>query len=130
MSSDDISEEAVYLCTGNPLPKDIEQVAHWLLNAFAFWVGMWAVGIDAPFSAAVVLQTIIALAVAVPSMPGFFGLFEKSAVLGLAIYSVPKDLATTWAIGFHILSFLPITIIGMYYFSRMNLKLGELRAST
>ena len=32
MSSDDISEEAVYLCTGNPLPQDIEQVAHWLLN--------------------------------------------------------------------------------------------------
>ncbi len=32
MSSDEITEEAVYLCTGNPLPQDIEQVAHWLLN--------------------------------------------------------------------------------------------------
>ncbi|KAF7127044.1 hypothetical protein RHSIM_Rhsim11G0069700 [Rhododendron simsii] len=27
-----ITEEAVYLCTGNPLPKDIEQISHWLLN--------------------------------------------------------------------------------------------------
>lgn len=32
MSSDEITEDAVYSCTGNPLPKDIEQVAHWLLN--------------------------------------------------------------------------------------------------
>jgi hypothetical protein len=32
MSADQITEEAVYQCTGNPLPKDIEQVAHWLLN--------------------------------------------------------------------------------------------------
>ncbi|KAG8378246.1 hypothetical protein BUALT_Bualt08G0117700 [Buddleja alternifolia] len=32
MASQQITEEAVYLCTGNPLPKDIEQIAHWLLN--------------------------------------------------------------------------------------------------
>jgi uncharacterized protein (TIRG00374 family) len=104
-------------------------VAHWLLNALAFWIAMWAVGIHAPFSAAVLLQTIIALGVAVPAAPGFFGVFEKAAILGLAIYAVPKELATTWAIGFHILSFLPITIIGLTYFSRMNLKLGEIRAT-
>ncbi len=104
-------------------------LAHWLLNAFAFWVAMWAVGIHVPFSAAVLLQTIIALGVAIPAAPGFFGVFEKAAILGLAIYAVPKELATTWAIGFHILSFLPITIIGMVYFSRMNLKMEELRAA-
>ncbi|XVE95516.1 hypothetical protein REPUB_Repub02eG0104200 [Reevesia pubescens] len=36
MASQQITEEAVYLCTGNPLPKDIEQISYWLLNeAFA-----------------------------------------------------------------------------------------------
>lgn len=32
MASQQITEEAVYLCTGNPLPNDIEQISHWLLN--------------------------------------------------------------------------------------------------
>lgn len=32
MASPQITEEAVYLCTGNPMPKDIEQISHWLLN--------------------------------------------------------------------------------------------------
>lgn len=32
MASPQITEEAVYLCTGNPLPSDIELIAHWLLN--------------------------------------------------------------------------------------------------
>lgn len=32
MASQQISEEAVYLCTGNPMPKDIEQIVYWLLN--------------------------------------------------------------------------------------------------
>eukprot|EP00271_Cylindrocystis_brebissonii_P005139 TRINITY_DN17087_c0_g2_i1.p1 TRINITY_DN17087_c0_g2~~TRINITY_DN17087_c0_g2_i1.p1 ORF type:complete len:362 (+),score=66.90 TRINITY_DN17087_c0_g2_i1:201-1286(+) len=27
-----VTEESVYLCTGNPMPKDIEQIAFWLLN--------------------------------------------------------------------------------------------------
>ncbi|KAK0576073.1 hypothetical protein LWI29_011366 [Acer saccharum] len=32
MASQQITEEVVYLCTGNPLPKDIEQISFWLLN--------------------------------------------------------------------------------------------------
>ncbi|KAI4389762.1 hypothetical protein MLD38_001954 [Melastoma candidum] len=32
MASGQITEEAVYLCTGNPLPQDVEQIAYWLLN--------------------------------------------------------------------------------------------------
>ncbi|OMO53001.1 hypothetical protein CCACVL1_28958 [Corchorus capsularis] len=32
MASQQITEEAVYLCTGNPLPSDIEKISYWLLN--------------------------------------------------------------------------------------------------
>lgn len=32
MASQQITEEEVHLCTGNPLPKDIEQISYWLLN--------------------------------------------------------------------------------------------------
>lgn len=32
MASPHVTDEAVYLCTGNPMPKDIEQIAYWLLN--------------------------------------------------------------------------------------------------
>lgn len=101
-------------------------LAHWLLNAFAFWLGFKAVGIELPFSAAVFLQTLIAIGVAVPSAPGFFGFFEKLATVGLGIYGVGATQATSWAIGFHILSFIPITLIGLYYFSRMGLRFREI----
>ena len=42
-------------------------LAHWLLNALAFWVGFRAAGMDLPFSAALFLQGIIAIGVAVPA---------------------------------------------------------------
>lgn len=101
-------------------------VAHWLLNAFAFWLGFKAVGIALPFSAALFLQTLIAVGVALPSAPGFFGFFEKLATVGLGIYGVGADQATSWAIGFHILSFIPITLIGLWYFTRLDIHLREI----
>lgn len=103
-------------------------LAHWLLNALAWWIGMAAVGISVPFSATLLLQALVALGVAVPAAPGFFGVFEKIAVLGLAIYLVPAPLATSWAIGFHILSFIPITVIGAYYFTRLGLHMRDFQS--
>src|SRR4051812_29310194 len=47
-------------------------LAHWLVNAFAFWLAFKAVGIDAPFSTALFLQGLIAIGVAIPQAPGFF----------------------------------------------------------
>lgn len=101
-------------------------VAHWMMNTLAFWFGMIAVGIEAPFSASLLMQTIIGLGVAVPSSPGFFGVFEGAATVGLALYNVPEQLAVTWALGYHILSFIPITLIGLYYFVRLDIKLGDI----
>ncbi|HUQ19770.1 MAG TPA: lysylphosphatidylglycerol synthase transmembrane domain-containing protein [Gemmatimonadaceae bacterium] len=101
-------------------------VAHWLMNALAFWLGFRAVGIELGFMAALFLQMLIAVGVALPSAPGFFGVFEKLATVGLAIYGISATAATSWAIGFHILSFIPITVIGIYYFSRLGLSFREL----
>lgn len=105
-------------------------VAHWLLNAVGFWLAFRAVGISAPFSAALFLQAFIALGTAVPALPGFFGVFEYMAVQGLSIYGVSQQDAATWAIGYHLLSFIPITLIGAWYFTRLGVSLTELQRSS
>ncbi len=103
-------------------------LAHWLLNALGFWLAFRAVGITAPMSAALLLQAFIALGTAVPALPGFFGVFEYMSVQGLAVYGVSQQHAATWAIGFHLLSFIPITLIGAYYFARLGVRLRDLRS--
>src|SRR3954471_8327782 len=101
-------------------------LAHWLMNALAFWFAFRAVGITAPYSAALFLQGIIAIGVAAPQAPGFFGVFELFGKEGLGLYGVHPDAAVTWAVAFHALSYLPITIIGAWYFLRAGLSLGEI----
>ncbi|GLC26368.1 lysylphosphatidylglycerol synthase transmembrane domain-containing protein [Roseisolibacter agri] len=100
-------------------------VVHWLVHALALWLGFRAVGIDVPYSAALFLQGLLGMAVAVPSSPGFFGVFEGAAVMGLSVYAVPSTLAISWALGYHILTFIPITVIGAIYFARLGLRLRD-----
>jgi uncharacterized membrane protein YbhN (UPF0104 family) len=104
-------------------------VLHWLLNAVAFWLGFLAVGVEAPFRAALFLQGLIAIGVALPAAPGFFGVFEFFAKAGLGVYGVRDDRAVAWAIAFHFLSFIPITVIGAWYFARLGLHMREIGAA-
>ena len=101
---------------------------HWVVNAGAIWCGFRAVGIEASLLAAFVVQGLLAIGVAAPSSPGFFGVFEYVAKVSLVLYGVSENDAVAWGFGFHILTFIPITVIGLYYFGRLDLRFGDLRS--
>lgn len=105
-------------------------LAHWMTHALGLYICFLAVGIDVPFSAALFLQGVLALGVAVPSSPGFVGVFEGAATIGLAVYGVPTTLAVSWAIGYHVLSFIPITLMGAWYFARLGLGMSDLKRAS
>lgn len=102
----------------------------WLFNAVGFWLAFMAFGVDVGFSGALLLQSIIALAVSVPSGPGFFGPFELAAKFVLVgAYGITEDKAISFAIGFHIGGFIPITVIGLLYAWRLGISLREVEQS-
>lgn len=102
---------------------------HWLLQPLAFWLGLIALGIHVPWSATLFVQGVIVVAVALPSAPGYFGLFELGATVSLALYGVSKSDAATWALVFHVASFIPITLIGAYYSARLGLSVGQMESA-
>lgn len=104
--------------------------AHWLMHPIGLYLCFRAVGLTVPFSAALFLQGILALGVAIPSSPGFVGVFETAAVLGLGVYGVSSTQALSWAIGYHVLSFIPITLIGLWYFVRLGIGLRDLQGAS
>jgi uncharacterized protein (TIRG00374 family) len=104
-------------------------VLHWLCNAFAFWLGFRALGLTTPFSAGLLIQGLIAIGVSVPSTPGFFGPFEFFGKAGLAVYGASNAAAVGWVLGFHVLSFIPITIMGAWYLTRMKLHFRDFRGA-
>jgi hypothetical protein len=101
-------------------------VVQWMVNGLSFWIGFKAVGVGASFAAAIFLQSILAGAVAAPSSPGFFGLFEAASRAALSVYGVDETLAVSYAIGYHLLSFIPITAVGLWYFARIGMHFRDL----
>lgn len=100
--------------------------AHWLGGALALYVGMLAFGITQPgYLGAVFLQAVNAFLVSVPSSPGFFGPFEAGVRLALGAFGVPASQAVSFAAAFHIGTFTPVTLLGLYYLGRLGLSWGE-----
>ncbi len=105
-------------------------LGQWVFLGLSYLLAFRAFGIDdVPFSGAIFLQSIIGLAVAIPSSPGFFGPFEAAARVGLSLWEVPASQAISFAIGFHIAGFLPVTLMGVWYVWRLNLSWSEVRRS-
>ena len=99
----------------------------WLVNAAAFWLGFRALHLDLPFEAALLMQGLIAFGIAIPSSPGFFGVFEAVAIVALGFYGVDKDHAVSYAIVYHITTFIPITLLGLQALAQSQARLSDLR---
>jgi uncharacterized membrane protein YbhN (UPF0104 family) len=72
---------------------------------------------------------VIAVAVALPSAPGYVGPFQAGTVQGLALLGVARETALSLSIVYHLCNYIPITIAGLAYLSALNLTLGELRTA-
>lgn len=103
-------------------------VVLWTTNAASFWLVFRAFGLSLSWGPALVLQGVIAFGVAVPSTPGFFGLFEGATRAALTLYAVPATVAVSLAVGYHVCGFVPITLLGLWSLWRANLQLSDLRA--
>lgn len=101
-------------------------VTVWICLAASIWLGLMAFNISAPgFTGAIFIQAMIAFAVAVPSTPGFFGVFEAAARLGLGVWDVPEAAIVSFATSYHILTFIPVTVLGLLYVRRIGLSWAE-----
>lgn len=102
----------------------------WSVHAVSLWLGFVAFGIEAPLIAAFFLQAVIALAVSLPSAPGFFGLWEAAVRVGLVqVWGIAVAPAMAFALGFHFATFVPVTLVGLWYIGRLGISWREVGTS-
>jgi uncharacterized protein (TIRG00374 family) len=99
----------------------------WVVNAWSFHVGFAAFDIPVSFAGALLMQGILVFGITVQLTPGFVGQFEAAIVAALALYAVPNDLASSYAIAYHGLTFLPVILLGAWSLARTPLALSDLR---
>jgi uncharacterized membrane protein YbhN (UPF0104 family) len=102
-------------------------LAVWCTYAASFWLCFEAFRIEIPWTATFLLQALIGFGVAIPSSPGFFGPFEAMTRATLAFYGVDAGKAVSYAVAYHIGTFIPISIMGLWSLSRSHMHLADLR---
>ncbi len=97
-----------------------------------FLLGILAFGIELSFRelllATFTTNVFVALAVAAPSAPGFFGVFHFACREALGLFGVGRSVAVAYGTVVHLAYWLPVTLIGSVIAVQSGARLGLLIA--
>jgi uncharacterized protein (TIRG00374 family) len=87
----------------------------WITVGVSFYVMVFGCpGITISFIEMCAVMIIICFFIALPSVPGFWGLFEAGGVFGMMIFGIPIKEAAGFILTIHFFQIVPIIIIGLF----------------
>jgi uncharacterized protein (TIRG00374 family) len=119
---------AVMRRPGRLLAALLQSFPLWLSIAAGIWLTSRAFSITLPFTASFLVMTLLVVGVAVPT-PGAIGGFHLAYTFAVqTFFAVPDERAQGAALVLHAISFVPVTILGIYYMTREGLTLRGAQA--
>jgi len=97
----------------------------WLLETAKYWFVMHAFSFQVSFFALMLMNGIVNLATTIPSAPGYIGTFDGPGIAVLVAYGINPEVATGYTLVLHAALWLPITLLGAYYYLRQPLRWGK-----
>jgi len=102
--------------------------AMWLMVAIWYQGLLWAFGIYPSLWVGMMLNVMVALAVAAPSAPGFLGTFQVGCILALStVYGYSKEFAMAYSVIGHLLQMVFNIGAGLIVLQLRGLKFRQLR---
>ncbi len=99
----------------------------WLVIAGIYLLGILAFDIPAPLLVgSITVSAIVAIAVSVPSAPGYIGAFQLGCTLSLAIFQVSQSHAIAYSIVLHLTQFVGVIGAGLYSLAREGMTMRQL----
>ena len=86
----------------------------WITAAVSYYVfSLGSPGVDLSFIEMFAVMVIICLFVALPSVPGFWGLWEAGGVFAMSLFGIQSDAAAGFTLANHALQMFPVIIVGL-----------------
>jgi len=85
----------------------------WLLFSVITYLFLLAFSLDVPFLVAVTIQVFICFGVALPSAPGFIGVFHAAGRYSLALFGIKATIAVPFVTVYHLFSTLFCFLLGL-----------------
>jgi uncharacterized protein (TIRG00374 family) len=87
---------------------------------------LWAVGIQLPWYAGLIMLVVTAIGIMVPAAPGYIGTMNVACIAGLALFQVGKEAAVPFSWFYWASQWAPVTLVGLLYLQREGLSLRSL----
>ncbi len=87
--------------------------ASWIADLAQLWLVFWAVGVELPLAAGLLVLFTLNFAVMLPSTPGQVGALELGALAGLEVLGVPREQGLACALLYHAAQVLPLLAVGV-----------------
>lgn len=101
----------------------------WATCYLQFYVFFYLFAIPASAKFAITTAVMVALAVALPSAPGFIGVYQTGCIAAFALFSVSKETAMAYSLITHIFQYLIFVPYGIWLLSKYKLSLKQLRGA-
>ena len=100
----------------------VTSAAIWLLETLTYWFVMHAFPFSVSLFALMLMNGIVNLSTTLPSAPGYIGTFDAPGIALLGAYGVAPALAAGYTLVLHAALWLPITLVGGYFFAREGIN--------
>ena len=108
----------------------LQTVVIWLLNGITYWAALVSFGIVTPgFLGALFVQSSTALAIALPSTPGYIGPFEAGIRGSLDIFGIPGELSIACAVALRLIMYGTIPLIAGTLALNIGLSWADIKTS-
>jgi len=103
----------------------------WYLQALSYFVmALCFPGIDLSFGEMTAVMVIICFFIALPSAPGFWGVWEAGGKFALLLFAVSKYDAAGYALGSHVIQMVPVIIMGFISAAVFSVNIRKIQYGT
>jgi uncharacterized membrane protein YbhN (UPF0104 family) len=107
----------------------LTSVLIWLLETVKYWFVMHAFDFSVGFIVLMLMNGLVNLATTLPAAPGYIGTFDTPGIMTLQAFGVNPSVAASYTFTLHAALWVPVTLLGGYYFWRNHLHLSDIAAA-
>jgi uncharacterized protein (TIRG00374 family) len=104
-------------------------VAVWFTAYASFYVTLLLFRLPPSWEVAITVAVVTALAVALPSAPGFVGVYQSACKLTFPLFGLSPDVAVAYSLVSHALQYVIFIGYGLYVLKSRGMSFGDMRVS-